>query len=509
LNANKAEALGLDIKLNAHMTLAQTAFVRPRRGVALMFVAALVSAAVSLPSGADPKSDTFQPDAFRTGAALRGRTLGLSDPLGRACPLPASALSIAAAVDIALCRNPATRSAWASAHLQAAALGSAESTWLPTITVTGSETRFYGSHADATGAIVTTPQNTGDAALSLSWTLYDFGARGGRINSARYLLDAAASTASSTVQQTVFNVVQSYYGVVAGDAALLAAQSTADTAASSLEIARALHTGGVAALGDVLQAETAYDQAVLARVQAGQTLASSRGTLAVQIGMPADQPLKLEAQTVPTEVPALTARMADLMAEAARQRPDLAAARAQVDSAVADITVARALGRPSISLAAGRSVIDTTDVPRQSYSQVGVNITVPIFTGFSVGYGVRQAQAQLDVREANAEQVRLKVSLDVWNGYYALDSANQQLAATATLIKTAGNNQEVAQGRYKAGVGTIVDLLTAQTAAAAARQARISAELNWEVARAQLALALGHLSGTEPLATDAGLPQTP
>jgi outer membrane protein len=488
------------------MNLAQTALIRPRHGVGLLIAATLITVAVGLPAAADPRSDTFQPDAFRTGAALRQRTPGLTDPLERDCPLPASALSLAAAVDIALCRNPSTRSAWASAHLQAAALGSAESAWLPSITATDSETRAYGPHLDVTGNEVTSPQNTNDAALNLSWTLYDFGARGGRIRSARYLLDSAASAAGRTVQQTVFNVVQSYYGFVAGDAALLAAKTTEDTAARSFEIARALQQGGAASLADVLQVETAYDQAVLARVQAGQTAASAHGTLAAVIGVPADRPLKLDAQPVPAEVPALTARMADLMTEAARQRPDLAAARTQVDSAVEDITVARALGRPSIAIAGSRSLVDSADVPRQNTGQIGVTVTVPIFTGFSVGYGVRQAQATLEIREANAEQVRLQVTLDVWNGYYALDSGNQQLAATATLIKTAETNQEVAVGRYKAGVGTIIDLLTAQTAAAAARQARISAELNWEVARAQLALALGRLSGTEPLTSAAALP---
>jgi outer membrane protein len=80
------------------------------------------------------------------------------------------------------------------------------------------------------------------------------------------------------------------------------------------------------------------------------------------------------------------------------------------------------------------------------------------------------------------------------------------LAATATLLKTAENNQQVAVGRYQSGVGTIIDLLTAQTAAANALQLRISAELGWQVARAQLALALGRLSGAEPLATGPALP---
>ena len=68
------------------------------------------------------------------------------------------------------------------------------------------------------------------------------------------------------------------------------------------------------------------------------------------------------------------------------------------------------------------------------------------------------------------------------------------------LIKTAENNEEVALGRYKSGVGTILDVLTAESAAASARQLRINSELDWQVARAQLVLALGKLTGTDPLA---------
>ncbi|MGO9596257.1 MAG: TolC family protein [Steroidobacteraceae bacterium] len=451
-------------------------------------------------------SDTFQPDVFSTESALHQRTPELTDPRGRDCGLPPAALTLAAAVELALCRNPSTRAAWAAAHQQAAALGSAESAWLPSISATGEESRFYGEHVDVTGAAVSTPQNTRDAALNLSWTLYDFGARDGRIKSARHLLDAAAETAGSVSQQTIFNVVQSYYGVVAADAALMAAQTTETAGARSLEVARSLREGGVATLADVLQAETAYDQDVLTRVQADRAAKSARGTLAVAIGSPADQPLKLEADPVPAEVPALSARMSDLMAEAARQRPDLAAARAQRDAAEADVTVARAAGRPSISIGAGRDFVDTTGIPKQNYSLVGVTVTVPIFTGFNVGYGVRQAQAALEARKASAEQVRLQVSLDVWNAYYALDSANQQLTATATLTKTAENNQQVALGRYQSGVGTIIDVLTAQTAAANARQLRISAELSWQVSRTQLAFALGRLAGAAPLTAGAALP---
>jgi outer membrane protein len=473
-----------------------------RRVLSVPGALALVITAASLSVAADPLSDTFQPDVYRMGSALQRRTPGLIDPRGRACEAPTAALTFAAAVDLALCLNPATRSAWAQARQQAAALGSAESALLPSVTATGSETRAFGQHVEVTGALDSNVQDTRDAALSLSWTLYDFGARDGKITSARHLLDAAAATTDSVTQQTVLNVVTSYYGLVAADADVVAAKISESDLARAVEIARALNEGGAGTLGDVLQAETAFDQAVLARVQAESAAKIAHATLAVTLGLSADQPLTLNAQPVPDQVPGLTAHMASLMQEATRQRPDLDAARAQRDAAIANITVARAAGRPSISLSAGRSLADSAGTPNQNYNLIGVSVSVPIFTGFNVAYGVRQAQAALEASEANVEQVRLSVTQGVWDGYYSLDSSNQQITVTSGLIKTAEQNEQVALGRYQGGVGTILDVLTAEAAAALARQTRIAAELAWQTARAQLAFALGRLSGAEPLSYD-------
>ncbi len=478
-----------------------------QRRMVLMVASMIV--ALSAPvreARADVHSDLFQPDVFKTEAALRRRTLGYADPLGRDCSLPSEALSLPAAVDLALCRNPATRLAWASAHQQAAALGSAESAWLPNVTATGGYSDTFGAHVDAVGNTVSNGQTSRDAAVNLSWTLYDFGGRSGHIRSAKHLLDAAAGAATWASQQVVLNAVQSYYGAVAGDETLLAARATEATLARSVEVARALQTGGVATLADVLQAETAFDQAVLTRVQAEASAKGARGTLAVVIGSPADQALKIEPATVPNEMPALTTRISELMSEAARQRPDLAAALARRDAAEADVTVARAVGRPIISLTAGRYINNTASIANQNYSVVGINVTVPLFSGFNTGYGVRQAQALVDAGDANADQARLAVSLDVWNAYYSLDSANQQLGLTARLINTAENNQQVALGRYKSGVGSIIDVLTAQSGAASARLLRINSEFGWQVSRAQMALALGRLRGSDALINDTVVP---
>jgi hypothetical protein len=70
----------------------------------------------------------------------------------------------------------------------------------------------------------------------------------------------------------------------------------------------------------------------------------------------------------------------------------------------------------------------------------------------------------------------------------------EQLKATAALRESAAENERVALGRLRAGVGTVIDALTAQSAAAIARQQRIEAELAWQVGRARLAAATGHLA---------------
>ena len=209
---------------------------------------------------------------------------------------------------------------------------------------------------------------------------------------------------------------------------------------------------------------------------------------------------------MPAKVPVLAARVAALMADAARQRPDLAAAEAQRDAAAADVTAARATGRPSLTIGAARNFPGLPGAPNPSYNTVGIGVSVPLFSGFNTTYRVRQAQATLAAREANAAQVRLQVSLDVWNAYVGLDSAGQQLKATAALLASAQENEQVARGRYRAGVGTIADVLTAQSAAAGGRLQRIGAERGWQVARAELALALGRLTGAEPFADGGPVP---
>ncbi|MGB8409129.1 MAG: TolC family protein, partial [Gallionella sp.] len=156
-------------------------------------------------------------------------------------------------------------------------------------------------------------------------------------------------------------------------------------------------------------------------------------------------------------------------------------------------------GWPTISLSASSNRYNYSGINSNS-SMVGINLSVPLFTGFATTYQVRSAEAQINAKNAQLEQVHLQVALDVWTAYQNLTTATQSLRTSAVLLDSAQQSAQVALGRYKAGVGTILDLLNAQSALASARQQRIQATFNWNIDRATLAQAMGSL--------DAGLLQT-
>jgi outer membrane protein len=124
---------------------------------------------------------------------------------------------------------------------------------------------------------------------------------------------------------------------------------------------------------------------------------------------------------------------------------------------------------------------------------VGINLSVPIFNGYAPTYRIRSAEAQVDVKNAQLEQLRLQVALDVWTAYQHLTTATQSLRSSADLLNSAEQSERVALGRYKAGVGSMLDVLNAQSALAGARQQRIQSTFNWNTSRAALAQAMGSL----------------
>jgi TolC family type I secretion outer membrane protein len=456
----------------------------------------LLSLCLTAPVLAAGQSGTFDP--FDTQAAVA--------PLPCTRPQISGALGLADVVDLALCNNPQTREAWASARVQAGLVGVAQAPYLPSLTGTvgNNRLRVKAEGQDASN------KTLNSATLSLSWLLYDFGVREANLENARQLLSAAVATQDSTSQQVFLAALQAYYQVHALQAALDAAELSEKAARESLAAAEARYRAGSATPADRLQAQTALSQATLTRIRVGGELKNARGALANAIGLDANRPVQLtpmRALTPPTD---FEQNVDTLIDEARRRRPDLTSAEAQLKAAQASVDANRAAHLPSFSLAATPNWVDSSGLTTNT-SNIGVSVTIPIFSGFSQTYKVRTAEAQAELKAAQRDRLQLQVALDVWKSYQSLITSTQSMRTTADLLASAEQSEKVALGRYRAGVGSILDLLTAQSALASARQQRVLSAYDWNVSRATLAQSVGVLDAAilPVLADERPLPALP
>ena len=171
-----------------------------------------------------------------------------------------------------------------------------------------------------------------------------------------------------------------------------------------------------------------------------------------------------------------------------RNRPDLAAAESRARQATASVRSTRSQGLPSLTLNGngGRVYSDVSQFSGGSYT-FSLALQIPLFTGFSQSYADQAARERAALAQAQADGIRQLVMQQVFTSYYALQTATQRVHTTRDLLASAQQSEEVALGRYQEGVGTILDLLTAQKALADARAQQSQARWSWLLALAQLA----------------------
>jgi len=407
-------------------------------------------------------------------------------------------LTLPGIVERALCNNPQTREAWANARVQAALVGATESAYLPSVSATGSITRNMTDTRTTTISGVSqssdsTRYNQQSAGLSLTYLLFDFGARDASLENAKQVLAAVNATQDATIQNVFLSAVQAYYQLFSTQAAAQAAMEAEKSSLESFKAASTRYDVGAGTPADKLQAQTAYSQAVLNRIRAEGDARNAEGVLANVMGLDANAALSIASPVESAPDEKFVQNVAGLIEAARKNRPDLVAAEAQLKAAQANVSAVRASGMPTVSLTANANYTNSTVSDPFHSSAVGVSVSVPLFTGFNTTYRIQAAKEQVEARLAQRDRLSQQVSLDVWKAYQGLITQTQSLKSSTDLLASATQSERVALGRYKAGVGNVLDLLTAQSALASARQQNIQALYNWQIAKATLAQAMGQL----------------
>ena len=400
---------------------------------------------------------------------------------------PGTPVSLAQVVDVALRTSPITRETWAAARAAASEVGIRQADLWPRLDASLGLSRVKTA---AVGGLFTFQQTTWGPSIDLSYLLFDFGGRKADVEDARQALVAANFEHNAAIQDVVLAVERAYYDYATALEARRAAEADVAGAGANLDAAEARHDAGLATIADVLQARTARSQAQLRLDTLEGAIRATRGSLNTSMGLPANLPIHVEELPKDLPVDEVGAAVEEVLERAVTRRPDLLAARAEAIAAAYHVDQLRAEGLPTLGLSAGvdRIYYETVDdsEPANNWN-LALTVRYPLFRGWKSRHEVEQARHEAAEEAAAAESLEQRARLEVWTSYYDLETAAKRVRTSQDLLASATQSAEVAAGRYKAGVGSILDLLSAQATLADARAQELAARADWLLAVAQLA----------------------
>jgi outer membrane protein len=415
-------------------------------------------------------------------------------------PPSGPSLTLAQAEENALRHQPSIRQANGQTEAAAGRVEEARSGYLPQVTATGAYQRTTGNFAVRPGAtpttmmapaIIWTPNfNYWSFGLAGSQLIYDFNATADRWRSAAVSRDAAATTAQATEEQALLAVRRAYFQARAQRDLRRVAEEAVTNQQKHLDQIQAFVKAGMRSEIDLATARTALANAKVQMVTGENAEASALAVLDQAMGLPGNQPFELTDSALPA-VDGEDAAVRELTARALLARPEVAAADQMARAQQLQVAAFRGNYGPAISAAAGLTDAGVHLSNLTPNWFVGLNASWAILQGGLTTGQVREANGTLVALAAQAEAVRLQVTVDVEQGRLAVRAAKSSIDGAEEALANAREQLRLAEGRYRTGQGSVIELADAQVAYTTAEAQEVSARYSLASARAQLLAALG------------------
>lgn len=403
---------------------------------------------------------------------------------------PWQALGLADAVELVLCQSPLLRQALASVIEQRGAVIVGETAFYPRVSANA---EFTTNRIPVTNSAASSVGSSLTGSIGLSWTLFDFGQRSGALTAARATLSAALSAQDNVLLQSLSDVLRLYVDAASAMAKMETTRETERIATQTRDIAAARHAALVGSLLEKLQAQTALSQALLERVRATAAWDSARGALASAMGRPVSQPLLLAPSRGMRGITNVELDFAGLRSEALAQHPKLHALRAERTSLLARLDALKAEARGVVGVNSNLGLTRNFAGGGGTDRALGASLTasIPLFNRTEQQAREQQVMAQISSKEASLSAGEREIELELWRAAQLATSEAENLRAARELQDNAETTYNIALGRYRAGVGTILEMLSAQSALAQANTSGAQAEISAIASRIRLGLAAG------------------
>jgi len=417
-------------------------------------------------------------------------------------PLVSGRQSLRQLQAFALEHNPEVSASAFDGQAAHARTGGAVGARLPRLTIESSYNRYDPdlrlTAARYNGELGVFGDNILTTDLVLRLPLFTGGRLVAEVRAAELLEASAGQRLARTRGDLVYNVASLYFGMLAQQRLIASLALSVDALTAHHGQVQALIAGRKAAAVDGLRSEVKLADIRQRRVREQNILAIQRQSLLNLLGAGgATTDFSLADELVP---PPAEATGIDVLVETAlRQRPDVLAARHELDAQDARVDAARAGHWPTVNLVGAvgnRSMSNPMQLPKglsdsDRVSRVGITVEIPLFEGGRTAARIDEERARLNAQRERLEKLLLQVRLDLTNASATLASALERLQSTEKAVELAAKVAEIEREKYALGRGTQLDVLDAQNALIDAEASHIRALADANTAKAQLLWAKG------------------
>jgi len=332
---------------------------------------------------------------------------------------------------------------------------------------------------------VTSWSDTTVARISLSQLLFDFGKTLAATDAARRLAEVASEDVELQRQLIALAVKEAYTNMLFAQRLIRVNEQALERAQLNLRSAQGFFEVGTRPRSDVARAEVDVANARVDVIRARNAEQLARVALNTAMGIDVDTPTRVQDNLAYQPVQLDRAR---LRAEALRERPEYRQARLQVAAAEASERQAFRAFFPDIT--AG-GFYGATRADMNEIWELNLSLTWSLYDGGNRIARLREARARVEAARARVRALELDIFREVEQAYLTVLEAEERIQAAQAAVVSAQENFRLAQGRFDAGVGTILELTDAQLALTVAQNTEAQALADYRIALYRLDRARG------------------
>ena len=446
----------------------------------------------------------------RVAAGLLFSALVLSVQRSRGQTPPAGErLTLSQAVDLALKNNPSVKAADAYAEAVRRAEAEAKAGYYPRVDFSEGFTRSnnpvfvfssllnqrqFSEQDFQLGSLnFPLPHDNFQTLFAAHTALYDAGQTKHHIREARLETQAAKHGMERTSQEVIFSVIRAYLNDLLAAEGVRVAEASVASSEADLSRAQTRQAQGQALSSDVLSATVQLAQAKEELISTRNGVAIAQAGLNVAMGVPEDAPNQTHRPL--SEAAFDRGTLAERQQRALTARPDYQQSLIGKEEAANGAGTARAEFLPTLNAFGSWEIDNETFTSHGGNSwMAGATLNFNLFDGGARRARLAESHARERQAEALRDQLASAIRLQVREAFLNLTAAGERVEVSRQSASQSQESLRILQNRYEAGLVTITDVLSAETAHARAQRDFLNAVYDERTAFATLELATGELA---------------